>query len=256
MKRIKKLALIGAIAIPVTLGVGQNAKAQDFFGSVISGFGEEVGGIGGGIFRGAFTAVTGFETPQLFAQDMFSSILGKEKLDLPIASNVEEHVGELGSVDLQSAAEASQDSLQGLIEDNTGIMSNMAAKAQGQSFQRAAIQASAQNTLSQEAQTAARSSIESTGETNAKQAEALSDVMQFTVTQDIAKYQAVLNQAQNNILGDIKAGQITSAQSDAQTNQLLSNIDGSLAEIKNQGSDSNAGAIASLSASKGALNLF
>ena len=167
-KRIRKLALIGAIAIPVSLGIGQNAQAADFFGSILGGFTEEVGGIGGDLFRGAFTAVTGFESPQLFAQDMFSDILGKEKLDIAAAENVEDYVGELGSVDLQSAAEDSQDSLQSLIGNGTGIMTNMATKAQGQSLQRAAISASAQNTLSQEAQSAAKASIQNTGETNQK----------------------------------------------------------------------------------------
>ena len=73
--------------------------------------------------------------------------------------------------------------------------------------------------------------------------------MDFTVTQDIAKYQALLSQTQNNTLGDIKAGQITSAQKQAEANQMLSNIDGSLEKIANQ-SNTSREAISILNATK------
>lgn len=251
-KRIKRIVLIGGISIPIALGFGVAAQAN-IFETIGNSAIDQATEWSFGFFEGAFQAVTGFESPQAFAEDIFSDIMGKQDIDLAAAENIEEHLGDLGSVDFESASAASQDSLKDKVVNRTGINVNMASKDQEQALERNSVSASAKNTLSKDAQAAARESIEQTGKTNAQHTKALSDVMDFTVTQDIAKYQAALGQSQNQILGDIKAAQIAAAQRDAQANKLLSNIDGSLHELVNQGGNSG-NATAVMKAAKSRLN--
>lgn len=251
-KRIKKIVMIGGISIPLIFGLGAVAQAN-IFKTIGNSAIDSATDWGLGFFEGAFSAVTGFKDPKAFAEDIFSDVMGKNKVDLAAADDLEDHLGELGSVDFNSASSASQGSLKDKVINRNGININMASKDQQKAFERSAISTSANNTLSKETQTAARESIEQTGKTNAQHAEALPEVMDFTVTQDIAKYNAALSQSQNQILGDIKSAQIAASQRDAQANKLLTNIDGALQVLVNQGGSSG-NSIAAMKAAKSRLN--